>query len=72
MYSYWDGNGHRKSIQVTKGMTIAKFLELVRNQIMKEFPDLRSVNVDGLMYIKEDTIIPQVCLHKHDSLFEKL
>ncbi|KAK4702847.1 protein FAM50, partial [Phenoliferia sp. Uapishka_3] len=53
-YSYWDGNGHRKVVTCTKGDTIAMFLEKCRQQ----FPELRSVSVDNLMYIKEDLIIP--------------
>ena len=59
MYSYWDGSGHRKVIQVTKGTTIGKFLEAVKQQIMGEFSTVRSVNVEDLVYVKEDLIIPQ-------------
>lgn len=78
-YSYWDGSGHRKVVQVRsaplpvritdcvgspsvlgrqckKGDTIAQFLEKCRQQ----FPELRMVSVDSLMYIKEDLIIPHV------------
>lgn len=55
-YSYWDGNGHRKEVTCKKGDTIAMFLEKCRNQ----FPELRAVSVDNLMYIKEDLIIPHV------------
>jgi len=63
-YSYWDGSGHRKSVTVSrfislftgnlfdlqckKGEDVATFLERCRNQ----FPELRGVNVDNLMYIK--------------------
>jgi protein FAM50 len=64
-YSYWDGSGHRKSvtvgdhltartvqshshIQCKKGDTIAQFLEKCRQQ----FPELRGVSADNLMYIK--------------------
>ncbi|RPD66082.1 XAP5-domain-containing protein [Lentinus tigrinus ALCF2SS1-7] len=53
-YSYWDGSGHRKSVMCKKGDTISTFLEKCRQQ----FPDLRSVSVDNLMYVKEDLIIP--------------
>ncbi|KAM0749782.1 XAP5-domain-containing protein [Meredithblackwellia eburnea MCA 4105] len=53
-YSYWDGNGHRKSVTCAKGDSIAAFLEKCRQQ----FPELRAVSVDNLMYIKEDLIIP--------------
>ena len=34
-YSYWDGRGHRKSIKVPKGTSIGKFLEAVRNDLVK-------------------------------------
>ncbi|KAG1803734.1 XAP5, circadian clock regulator-domain-containing protein [Suillus plorans] len=53
-YSYWDGSGHRKSVVCKKGDTISAFLEKCRQQ----FPELRGVSVDNLMYIKEDLIIP--------------
>ncbi|MCO5554334.1 hypothetical protein L7F22_007863 [Adiantum nelumboides] len=42
------------SMQCKKGDTIAQFLEKCRQQ----FPELRGVSVDSLMYIKEDLIIP--------------
>ncbi|KAI0721723.1 XAP5-domain-containing protein [Cerioporus squamosus] len=53
-YSYWDGSGHRKSVTCKKGDTISTFLEKCRQQ----FPELRGVSVDNLMYVKEDLIIP--------------
>ncbi|KAG8931164.1 hypothetical protein FRC01_001775 [Tulasnella sp. 417] len=54
-YSYWDGSGHRKSVTCKKGDDIGTFLGKCREQ----FPELRGVSVDNLMYIKEDLIIPQ-------------
>ena len=60
-YSYWDGSGHRKVTTVKKGATIGKFLEQVKAQLASEFPEVRSTNVEDLMYVKEDLIIPQVC-----------
>ncbi|KAH8116855.1 XAP5-domain-containing protein [Phellopilus nigrolimitatus] len=53
-YSYWDGSGHRKSVSCKKGDSISAFLEKCRQQ----FPELRGVSVDNLMYVKEDLIIP--------------
>eukprot|EP00301_Raphidiophrys_heterophryoidea_P021320 c5788_g1_i2.p1 GENE.c5788_g1_i2~~c5788_g1_i2.p1 ORF type:complete len:205 (-),score=30.40 c5788_g1_i2:66-680(-) len=53
-YSYWDGAGHRRTSRVKKGITIEKFLGIVQ----REFHDLRGVSVEGLMFIKEDLIIP--------------
>lgn len=43
-------------LQCKKGDSIAQFLEKCRWQ----FPELRAVSVDNLMYIKEDLIIPHV------------
>jgi len=54
VYSYWDGQGHRKSVVCRKGDEIGKFLEKVRLQ----WSELRGVSTDNLMYIKEDLIIP--------------
>ncbi|KAF8743630.1 hypothetical protein AX14_001688 [Amanita brunnescens Koide BX004] len=53
-YSYWDGTGHRKSVICKKGDNVSTFLEKCRLQ----FPELRGVSVDNLMYVKEDLIIP--------------
>ncbi|KAJ2160934.1 hypothetical protein GGF46_001854 [Coemansia sp. RSA 552] len=53
-YSYWDGSGHRRQVRCRKGNTIAQFLDKCRAQI----PELRSVSVDSLVYVKEDLIIP--------------
>ncbi|KAL4067906.1 XAP5, circadian clock regulator-domain-containing protein [Scleroderma yunnanense] len=53
-YSYWDGNGHRKSVVCKKGDTISTFLDKCRQQ----FAELRGIGVDNLMYVKEDLIIP--------------
>jgi len=53
-YSFWDGSGHRKSVMCKKGDEVVTFLEKCRQQ----FPELRGVSVDNLMYIKEDLIIP--------------
>jgi len=53
-YSYWDGSGHRKQVECKKGDTIAQFLDKCRTQIH----EIRSVNVDNLLYVKEDLIIP--------------
>jgi len=53
-YSYWDGSGHRKQVECKKGDTIAQFLDKCRTQIH----EIRNVNVDNLLYVKEDLIIP--------------
>ncbi|PCH38180.1 XAP5-domain-containing protein [Wolfiporia cocos MD-104 SS10] len=53
-YSYWDGSGHRKSVMCKKGDYVSTFLEKCRQQ----FPELRGISVDNLMYVKEDLIIP--------------
>uniref|UniRef100_A0AAV1TA79 FAM50A/XAP5 C-terminal domain-containing protein n=1 Tax=Peronospora matthiolae TaxID=2874970 RepID=A0AAV1TA79_9STRA len=57
-YSYWDGSGHRREITVPKKTTIGKYLELVKQQLVSEFAELRGVGAENLIYIKEDLIIP--------------
>lgn len=37
-----------------------QFLEKVRQQLCKEFPELKQVSTESLMYVKEDLIIPHV------------
>lgn len=57
-YSYWDGSGHRKKIQVKKKSTILEFLDAVCDSLRKEFRVLRVSMGSHLMYIKEDCIVP--------------
>eukprot|EP00252_Welwitschia_mirabilis_P023981 TRINITY_DN693_c0_g1_i1.p1 TRINITY_DN693_c0_g1~~TRINITY_DN693_c0_g1_i1.p1 ORF type:complete len:292 (-),score=66.58 TRINITY_DN693_c0_g1_i1:696-1571(-) len=64
-YSYWDGAGHRRVIQVRKGDTIADFLRAVQQQLASEFREIRTASVENLLYVKEDLIIP----HQH-SFYE--
>lgn len=58
-YSYWDGTGHRRTVQCKKGDTVGEFLELVRCDLAKEFREMGNVSSDALLYVKEDLIIPQ-------------
>lgn len=58
IFSYWDGSGHRRATVVKKGLSIGKFLEKVKAELVEEFSDLRLASADSLMYIKEDLIIP--------------
>ena len=58
-YSYWDGSGHRKTVIMKKGNSIYQFLCKVLENIRSEFPELKIVTGDQLMYVKEDLIIPQ-------------
>ncbi|KAJ0009907.1 hypothetical protein Pint_34381 [Pistacia integerrima] len=64
-YSYWDGAGHRRVIQVRKGDTIGEFLRGVQQQLAPEFREIRTTSVENLLYVKEDLIIP----HQH-SFYE--
>ncbi|CAI5488624.1 unnamed protein product [Closterium sp. Naga37s-1] len=57
-YSFWDGAGHRRVIKVRKGDSIADFLRAVQQQLAPDFREVRSASVEGLVYIKEDLIIP--------------
>lgn len=59
-FSYWDGSGHRKSIVMKKGNSIYQFLQKSLDEVLrKEFPELKTVSADQLMYVKEDLILPQ-------------
>ncbi|WCJ39794.1 Protein XAP5 CIRCADIAN TIMEKEEPER [Euphorbia peplus] len=64
-YSYWDGAGHRRVIQVRKGDRIGEFLRAVQQQLAPEFREVRTTSVENLLYVKEDLIIP----HQH-SFYE--
>ncbi|GAQ80858.1 hypothetical protein KFL_000640250 [Klebsormidium nitens] len=57
-YSYWDGTGHRRKIQVRKGDSIGDFMRAVQAQLSPEFREVRTTMFDNLMYVKEDLIIP--------------
>jgi hypothetical protein len=61
-YSYWDGTGHRRKIQVRKGDSIGEFMKAVQVQLAPEFREVRTTMYDNLMYVKEDLIIPHVSL----------
>merc|ERR1719382_2309850 len=44
---------------VEKGFKIGEFLAKAKAELEKtDFPELRTVSLDGLMYVKEDLIIP--------------
>lgn len=59
-FSYWDGSGHRRSIIMKKGNSIYQFLQKCLEDVLrKEFPELKTVSADQLMYVKEDLILPQ-------------
>lgn len=47
-------------VQVPKRTTVGKYLELVKQQLVAEFAELRGVSSDNLLYVKEDLIIPHV------------
>ncbi|KAG2434673.1 hypothetical protein HXX76_007566 [Chlamydomonas incerta] len=64
-YSYWNGTGHRRNVNVKKGDSIGGFLKAVREQLAPEFRELRHVGIDNLMYIKEDLIMPH-----HHTFYE--
>ncbi|KAE9447344.1 hypothetical protein C3L33_20753, partial [Rhododendron williamsianum] len=59
-YSYWDGAGHRRVLQLRKGDTIGEFLRAVQQQLAPEFREIRTTSVENLLYVKEDLIIPHV------------
>ncbi|KAI3737744.1 hypothetical protein L2E82_27756 [Cichorium intybus] len=57
-YSYWDGAGHRRVMQVRKEDTIGEFLRAVQQQVASEFREIDTTSVQFLLYVKEDLIIP--------------
>eukprot|EP00227_Mantoniella_beaufortii_P021333 CAMPEP_0197584382 /NCGR_PEP_ID=MMETSP1326-20131121/7020_1 /TAXON_ID=1155430 /ORGANISM="Genus nov. species nov., Strain RCC2288" /LENGTH=345 /DNA_ID=CAMNT_0043148743 /DNA_START=247 /DNA_END=1284 /DNA_ORIENTATION=- len=57
-FSYWDGGGHRRKVEVLKGDSISIFLGKVRDMLAKDFRELRHAPTEGLMYVKEDLILP--------------
>lgn len=86
-YSYWDGSGHRKSVVVSqctypffepccsyglqckKGDDVATFLEKCRQQ----FPELRAVSVDNLMYIKVGQFLQRLpCLPELTATYRRI
>ncbi|KAL7069524.1 XAP5 domain-containing protein [Cryptosporidium serpentis] len=58
VFSYWDGQGHRRSICIPRGSTIGEFLETCRLKLKSEFRELSRILSSSLMYIKEDVILP--------------
>ncbi|GKY92624.1 hypothetical protein MPSEU_000232500 [Mayamaea pseudoterrestris] len=66
VYSYWDGTGHRRSMQCIQGDTVGSFLDKVRKDCSKEFKELAGLHSDDLLYVKEDLILP------HDLTFYDL
>lgn len=57
-YSYWNGSGHRRTVTVCKGDTVQTFLKAVLEQLAPQFREVRATSVSGLMYVKEDVILP--------------
>ncbi|XP_036607872.1 protein FAM50A-like [Trichosurus vulpecula] len=64
-FSYWDGSGHRRTVNMKKGNTVQQFLQKALEILRKDFSELRSAGVEQLMYIKEDLIIPH-----HHSFYD--
>lgn len=58
VFSFWDGQGHRRSVLMRKGNTIYQFLQKSLELIREEFNELKTTTADQMMYIKEDLIIP--------------
>uniref|UniRef100_A0A7S0STR1 FAM50A/XAP5 C-terminal domain-containing protein n=1 Tax=Mantoniella antarctica TaxID=81844 RepID=A0A7S0STR1_9CHLO len=70
-FSYWDGGGHRRQVEVLKGDTIGVFLGKGKDMLQKEFRELRHDNSMGLMYIKEDLILPHTATF-YDFIINKV
>lgn len=59
-YSFWDGSGHRKTVEVKKGDDVAAFLGKCKAQ----FPELRNTSVENLMYIKVSLSLGETSIQK--------
>ncbi|CAD5210550.1 unnamed protein product [Bursaphelenchus okinawaensis] len=57
-FCYWDGSSHRRDTKMKKGATISQFLVRAIEILRKDFAEFRSVTTEGLMFVKEDLIIP--------------
>jgi protein FAM50 len=57
-YSYWNGAGHRRTLTVARGDTVAAFLKAAAAQLAPHFRELRAAGASSLMYVKEDVILP--------------
>ena len=57
-FSYWNGSGNRRQVEVKQGDSIEQFLRQVREKLCDEFREVRACAVADLMYIKEDLILP--------------
>ena len=58
VFSFWNGSGTRRQLDIKRGTTVAEFLEMARQALWNDFPELR--RDAQLMFIKEDLIIPGV------------
>lgn len=47
----------RRAIEVEKGMSVGDFLKGAREQLAKEFREMRAVSVDNLMFVKVEFMI---------------
>jgi len=43
-YSYWDGQGHRRTLSIRKGDSVGQFLQKVKEQLQADFRELRPVS----------------------------
>jgi hypothetical protein len=59
LFLQWDGSGHRNKLTLDKGSSIGQFLEKVRKSLSSDFHELRGLGPEGLIYIKEDLMLPQ-------------
>lgn len=57
-YNFFDGKNHMEDITVERGDTIQFFLDQVRRNIQKKYPQYYTLTTDDLMYVKENAIIP--------------
>ena len=57
-FMYWDGSSNRYSTTIAKSTTVSDFLAQARDILVKDFPVLKKVPSDLLLFVKGDMILP--------------
>lgn len=57
-FNYWDGTNKINASSIQMSRTVGAFLRKIKEELYKEYPELRTISDDGLMFVVFDTIIP--------------
>eukprot|EP00055_Hartaetosiga_balthica_P004155 m.10340 g.10340 ORF g.10340 m.10340 type:complete len:323 (-) comp3656_c0_seq1:42-1010(-) len=58
-FSYWDGSDHMRKVKVMKGDTVATFIKKALKTVRRDHQELRSINVEEMLFIRDNVIMPQ-------------